>query len=150
MIAGGGDRKGPESIDSSPEQGNASGGRKHPSHKEGSASGESANGSPDEGGGGTALMALLLQELAAMRRPAPAGLPPGGLRLRDELGLDSLDRVEFVARVEQRFRLPLSDEEVDALGTLGEVVDLLVSRGVVAAIEASVVDGNRPEAPGAG
>lgn len=85
-----------------------------------------------------------------MRRPAPAGLPPGGLRLRDELGLDSLDRVEFVARVEQRFRLPLSDEEVDALGTLGEVVDLLVSRGVVAAIEASVVDGNRPEAPGAG
>ena len=63
-----------------------------------------------------------------MRRTPPDGVSVSGLRFREDLGFDSLDRLEFIARVEQRFRLPLGDDEVEGLVTVGEVARLVADR----------------------
>ncbi|MBK9369680.1 MAG: acyl carrier protein [Deltaproteobacteria bacterium] len=45
-----------------------------------------------------------------------------------ELKVDSLSLAEFVARVEQRFRVAIPDEEWRALGSLNQVADWLEPR----------------------
>jgi acyl carrier protein len=48
-----------------------------------------------------------------------------GTRLRDELGLDSVDVVSIVSQVERRYRIRLSHEELQGLVTVGDVLSLL-------------------------
>jgi acyl carrier protein len=83
------------------------------------------------------LLPLLVHELAAMKRAPPEGVPLPEVRFREDLGFDSLDRLEFIARVEQRFRLPLADDEVEGLVTLGQVARLVAARGVSPAEDAA-------------
>ena len=49
----------------------------------------------------------------------------------DELGLDSLDRVELIMTVEEEFRICLSDESADAIKTVGDAV-LMIQHALVA------------------
>jgi acyl carrier protein len=46
-------------------------------------------------------------------------------RLREDLGLDSVDVVSIISQVERRFHLRLSHEELQTLTTVGDVLDLL-------------------------
>ena len=45
--------------------------------------------------------------------------------LRTELGLDSVDVVSVVSQVERRFRIRLSQQDLQKLVTVGDVLDLL-------------------------
>lgn len=58
-----------------------------------------------------------------------------GKTLREELGLDSLDVVSMVSQIERRFRIRLTHEELQALVTVGNVLDLLQTK--LAASESS-------------
>jgi len=45
--------------------------------------------------------------------------------LRTDLGLDSVDVVSIVSQVERRFRLRLSQQDLEKLVTLSDLLDLL-------------------------
>ncbi|MBM3994802.1 MAG: hypothetical protein FJ303_11715 [Planctomycetes bacterium] len=45
--------------------------------------------------------------------------------LRTDLGLDSVDVVSVVSQVERRFRIRLSQPELEKVVTVGDVLDLL-------------------------
>jgi acyl carrier protein len=47
------------------------------------------------------------------------------MKLRDELGLDSVDIVSVVSQIERRFRIRLTHQELEKLTTVGDVLDLL-------------------------
>lgn len=48
-----------------------------------------------------------------------------GQKLREELGLDSVDVVSVVSQIERRFRIRLSTDELQTLSTVGDVLNLL-------------------------
>ena len=52
------------------------------------------------------------------------------MNLRDDLALDSLDVVSIVSQVERRFRIRLTHEELQALVTVGDVLNLLETKVV--------------------
>ena len=58
-----------------------------------------------------------------------AGIEPEritrGAHLFDDLGGDSLDRVEWVMEAEERFDIAIPDETADRLCTFGEYVDAI-------------------------
>ena len=45
-----------------------------------------------------------------------------------DLGADSLDKVEMIMELEDRFEISVDDDEIEKLQTIGEVVDFLVKR----------------------
>ena len=49
-------------------------------------------------------------------------------RLREELGLDSVDVVSIVSQIERHFRVRLSQQELEKLVTVGNLLDLLVAK----------------------
>ena len=49
-------------------------------------------------------------------------------KLREELGLDSVDVVSVISQIERRFRIRLSTEELQTLITVGDVLNLLESK----------------------
>ena len=48
--------------------------------------------------------------------------------LRTELGLDSVDVVSIVSQVERRFRIRLSQQDLEKLVTVGDLLDLLQAK----------------------
>ena len=56
-----------------------------------------------------------------------------GRNLRTDLGLDSVDVVSIVSQVERRFRIRLSQQDLEKLVTVGDVLDLLVCKVQAAA-----------------
>jgi acyl carrier protein len=48
--------------------------------------------------------------------------------LREGLGLDSVDVVSIVSQIERRFHLRLSQEELEKLTTVADVLDLLEAK----------------------
>ena len=48
-----------------------------------------------------------------------------GKNLRDDLGLDSVDVVSIVSQIERRFRIRLTQQELEKLVTVGDVLTLL-------------------------
>jgi acyl carrier protein len=46
-------------------------------------------------------------------------------KLREQLGLDSVDVVSIVSQVERRFRIRLSHQELETLVSVGDVLTLL-------------------------
>jgi acyl carrier protein len=48
--------------------------------------------------------------------------------LREGLGLDSVDVVSIVSQVERRFHIRLSQQELEKLVNVGDVLDLLESK----------------------
>jgi acyl carrier protein len=51
-----------------------------------------------------------------------------GKKLREELGLDSVDVVSIVSQIERRFRIRLSQQELEVLVTVGDVLSLLETK----------------------
>ena len=51
-----------------------------------------------------------------------------GKNLRDDLGLDSVDVVSIVSQIERRFRIRLTQQELEKLATVGDVLDLLQTK----------------------
>ena len=49
-------------------------------------------------------------------------------KLREGLGLDSVDVVSIVSQIERRFRIRLSQQELEKLVTVGDVLSLLESK----------------------
>lgn len=49
-------------------------------------------------------------------------------KLRDGLGLDSVDVVSVISQVERRFHIRLSHEELEKLVTVGDVLTLLEAK----------------------
>ena len=56
-----------------------------------------------------------------------AGLPEDA-NLRDGLGLDSVDVVSIVSQVERRFHIRLSQQELEKLATVADLLDLLQAK----------------------
>lgn len=51
-----------------------------------------------------------------------------GAHLRDDLEADSLDLVELIMDLEERFGVKISDEEAQSITTVGEAVDFIAER----------------------
>jgi acyl carrier protein len=51
-----------------------------------------------------------------------------GANLRDGLGLDSVDVVSIVSQIERHFRIRLSQQDLEKLVTVGDVLDLLQAK----------------------
>lgn len=45
--------------------------------------------------------------------------------LKDDLNFDSLDKVEFIMKVEEVFRIEITDGEADKIDTVQDVVDII-------------------------
>ena len=50
------------------------------------------------------------------------------VRLHLELGLDSMDMVSLVMRVEQQLRIRMTHEELVQVETVGELLDLILTK----------------------
>jgi acyl carrier protein len=51
-----------------------------------------------------------------------------GANLREGLGLDSVDVVSIVSQIERRFRIRLSQQDLEKLVTVGDVLALLQAK----------------------
>ena len=69
-------------------------------------------------------LSFLREELRLIRPTLPATWPDDA-RFRSDLGLDSLDLVELVARAEQRFERYIGDAELPSLVSLVAMADYL-------------------------
>jgi acyl carrier protein len=49
-------------------------------------------------------------------------------KLREGLGLDSVDVVSIVSQIERRFRIRLSQQELEVLVTIGDLLSLLETK----------------------
>ncbi len=49
-------------------------------------------------------------------------------KLREELGLDSVDVVSIVSQIERHFRIRLSQQELEKLVAVGDLIDLLMAK----------------------
>jgi acyl carrier protein len=50
------------------------------------------------------------------------------VKLHLELGLDSMDMVSLVMRVEQQLRIRMTHEELSQIETVGELLDLILAK----------------------
>lgn len=73
------------------------------------------------------LLAVLLGELHAVNGEISAELPTDQA-LGEELGIDSLDILEFVARIEYRYRVLVPDDDLEGLRTLDDVAGYMLGR----------------------
>lgn len=48
------------------------------------------------------------------------------LQLKDQLGVDSLDIIEFVMLLEDRFKVIISDQSVKSIATVQDLVDCVM------------------------
>jgi acyl carrier protein len=51
-----------------------------------------------------------------------------GTNLREGLGLDSVDVVSIISQIERRFRIRLTQQELEKLATVGDVLTLLQTK----------------------
>lgn len=51
-----------------------------------------------------------------------------GARLVEDLDLDSIDGVTIVVRLETQLHVSMSDEEIQKMATVGDIVDALAER----------------------
>ncbi|MCI0642267.1 MAG: acyl carrier protein [Gemmataceae bacterium] len=49
-------------------------------------------------------------------------------KLREELGLDSVDVVSIVSQIERHFRIRLSQDELLKLVSVGDLLDLMIAK----------------------
>ena len=50
------------------------------------------------------------------------------LSLKDDLDADSVDLMEFILTLEDEFNIEISDEEIDQLQSVGDVVEVVKSK----------------------
>ncbi|MCU7807092.1 MAG: hypothetical protein KZQ73_04375 [Candidatus Thiodiazotropha sp. (ex Semelilucina semeliformis)] len=70
------------------------------------------------------ILAVLVKELAEMKLKLPAQVP-ADMPFYPDMGMDSLTRVEYIARVEQAFRLQVPDDEWQSLTCLASVTEYI-------------------------
>ena len=68
------------------------------------------------------IIDVLRTEIRQVKGSLPLDVATDALLMTD-LGLDSLDCVEFVARVEEVYRLSVADDEWQDLTTLDQIAD---------------------------
>jgi len=72
--------------------------------------------------------AALLKELLAIIEDdlgmAPAGITEAS-NLRESLGMDSVDMITVISRVEQNYRIRMSHEELAKLETVSDILDMI-------------------------
>jgi len=71
------------------------------------------------------LIDIVRTELRAAVPKVPEDADPSA-QLRQDLGVDSLGALEFVARLEYRFQLVVSDDDWQRLTTIDDVADVIV------------------------
>lgn len=74
------------------------------------------------------LIRTTLRDLLEEDKGEPMPELTDGMKLREELGLDSLDVVSIVSQVERKFRIRLTHEELQTMVTVGDVLSLLQSK----------------------
>lgn len=74
----------------------------------------------------TDVIAVLRAEIRKVKDSLPPDVATDALLMTD-LGLDSLDCVEFVARVEEVYRLTVADDEWQDLTTLDRIADHVIA-----------------------
>jgi acyl carrier protein len=70
--------------------------------------------------------ALILEVLGGIAPEAELDKLPGNAQLRDELDLDSMDFLDFVAAVHERTGIDIPEAEYGRLATLDDAVAYLV------------------------
>ncbi len=78
----------------------------------------------------TEVLAALRREIGRVRPDLPADLDGAALLMTD-LGLDSLDVVELVARVEESFRICVADEDWPTLRCLNRIADHVIAHSAL-------------------
>ena len=69
-----------------------------------------------------------------------------GQKLREDLGLDSVDVVSVVSQIERRFRIRLSQTDLEKLSCVGDTLDLLEAKIAEAAANPPAVNPANPAA----
>ena len=73
----------------------------------------------------TDVLEVLRTELRKVKDTLPADVA-GDALLTADVGLDSLDVVEFVARVEEHYRVTVPDEDWQQLSTLDRIAEYVL------------------------
>lgn len=68
---------------------------------------------------------IKLEEIIKEQDPAKALLISEKTSLKDDLGVDSIELMEFVINVEDAFSISIPDEDVETLMTIGDLIDYL-------------------------
>lgn len=66
-----------------------------------------------------------LEEIIKVQDLAKALLISEKTSLKDDLGVDSIELMEFVINVEDAFSISIPDEDVETLMTIGDLIDYL-------------------------
>lgn len=66
-----------------------------------------------------------LEEIIKVQDPAKALLISEKTSLKDDLGVDSIELMEFVINVEDAFSISIPDEDVETFMTIGDLIDYL-------------------------
>jgi len=74
------------------------------------------------------VFSALREELQDMKKQDAVQHMTEDALFKDDMGLDSLDIVEFVARAELRYRVHVPDEDFSGLDTVGKVIDYVLAR----------------------
>jgi acyl carrier protein len=74
----------------------------------------------------TDVLEVLRIELRKVKDTLPTDVAGDALLMTD-LGLDSLDVVEFVARVEEHYRVTVPDEDWQQLSTLDRIAEYVLA-----------------------
>lgn len=75
----------------------------------------------------TEVVAFLHSELREIKPHIPAQWPTNAL-FKADLDLDSLDLVELIARIEQRYRVLIPDTELEHFMSVDAIADYLCKR----------------------
>jgi acyl carrier protein len=67
---------------------------------------------------------VVRQALADQLNLDPSAIAPESL-ISDDLGADSLDAVELILALEERYELSIEADDAESLRTVGDVVDLI-------------------------
>lgn len=69
-----------------------------------------------------------IKDLAVELLAVDAGKVTEDARFKEDLDADSLDIVEFVMGMEEKFDVELPESEVEGVATVGQAVDLVMSK----------------------
>ena len=73
---------------------------------------------------------FLQKTLIQIRPDLPENFPTED-HFKEVWGLDSLDLVEYVARIEQEYRLEIPDEDLEKLGSIDQIMEYLEKKEVI-------------------
>ncbi len=89
-----------------------------------------------------ALVLEQLTEVAVDVLGVEAGAVNESASFKDDLDADSLDLVEVVMALEERFSISVPEDKLDGITTVGEAIDLVI--GIAEAAEAEPAESANP------